>query len=236
MCTVTLVPIKSEKNAFILTSSRDEAVARETSAPDFHVFNSKKMLYPKDALAGGTWIGVNENHRVVNLLNGGFKPHKREKSYKMSRGILVKEFLAADDIKEFIDGYDFFGIEPFTVIIVDVEEKLCFYELVWDGKKKYFQQLDLKSHIWSSSPLYSNNIKKQREELFFEFQKNKEINSENLWQLHHKTASGNPEVDFIIDRGFLKTKSITQIVKTSKHVKMLYQDLKKNEIVNKIFR
>lgn len=56
MCTVTYIP--QENNNFILTSNRDEAYGRKTLAPSFYTIDGVKMLFPKDAVAGGSWIGV----------------------------------------------------------------------------------------------------------------------------------------------------------------------------------
>ena len=51
MCTVSLIPIS--ENDFILTSNRDEAVGRKTLFPEFYQEQGVRVLYPKDAVAGG---------------------------------------------------------------------------------------------------------------------------------------------------------------------------------------
>ena len=56
MCTITFIP--KSNNDFILTSNRDEAPGRETFPPEIYEEEGVKLLYPKDALAGGTWIGL----------------------------------------------------------------------------------------------------------------------------------------------------------------------------------
>lgn len=230
MCTLTLTPFSKRSNAFIFTSNRDEAVGRRTSAPEIHFFKSKKMLFPKDEEAGGTWIGLSETKRCVCLLNGAFKPHKREKSYKMSRGIVVKELLAVDDLNTFVENFNFTGIEPFTAVIVEFLNKLLFKELVWDGKKMFFRQLPLVSHIWSSAPLYSEEMKEERKSWFFHFEKTTPVHQDSLWDFHHNAGTGDKTKDLIIDRGFLKTKSITQIVHSQTGTTMKYEDLEKSVI------
>lgn len=236
MCTVTLVPILDEKNGFILTSNRDEATERETTAPNYYFLNSKKLLFPKDEVGGGTWIGVGETNRVICLLNGAFEPHKRAESYEKSRGLVVMEFLASEDLKTLFSEYNFSRIEPFTMIIVDFEEQLEFTELVWDGKKKHLQKLELTTHIWSSSPLYTSEMKDERHEWFFKFKKEGELSASRLWEFHHTAGTGDKNKDLIIDRGFLKTRSITQVEKTSKKLIMRYEDLEKGKISEENFR
>ncbi len=117
MCTVTFIP--QFNNGFVLTSNRDEAPGRETFSPETYNEEGVQLLYPKDALAGGTWIGVSQMQRAVTLMNGGFVAHKRKDSYRKSRGVVVKDFLKAEDLKAAIASYDFNDIEPFTAIIVE---------------------------------------------------------------------------------------------------------------------
>ena len=82
MCTVTVIPKINSELGFILTSNRDEAADREALPPEFYMEKEIKMLYPKDKLAGGTWIGISEKNRLICLLNGEFKPHVRlERSF-----------------------------------------------------------------------------------------------------------------------------------------------------------
>jgi len=231
MCTVTLLPISAENKGFILTSNRDEAAEREALPPDFYSENEIKMLYPKDKLAGGTWIGLSEQNRLICLLNGEFKPHVREISYRLSRGVVVKDLLAATSIDEAVENYDFNNIEPFTIVAVDWNSGLRFLELVWDGKIKHFKDLDMKPHIWSSSPLYSSEMKKYRETWFQDFQQKNILQAESLWNFHTSAGIGDPEIDVIMDRGFVKTQNITQIEKTSEEINMKFMDLKDREII-----
>lgn len=229
MCTVTFIPNSVDKKRFFLTSNRDEAAERETLPPEIHFLKSKKMLFPQDKLGGGTWIGVSENQRTACLLNGAFKPHRREASYRKSRGLIVLELLAAKNTQKFIDSENFVGIEPFTMIIVDYSGALELREFVWDGEKKHFKQLPLVPQIWSSAPLYSEEMKKERNAWFFQFLKNNNLTATDLWSFHHTAGTGDKQKDLIIDRGFLKTKSITQIEKFSTGLDMRYKDLENQE-------
>ena len=138
MCTVTYLPLGN--NDFILTSNRDEQPARETIEPKEYIEDGVSLTYPKDLLAGGTWIGLSDKNRLVCLLNGGFESYEREASYKMSRGVIVKAILKSDDFESYINNFDFNGIEPFTIVLVDWNAELKIYELVWDGKQQHFTE------------------------------------------------------------------------------------------------
>ena len=128
MCTVTLAPLK-EENSFVLTSNRDEAPGRATLPPKQYSVEGLKMVFPKDVLAGGTWLGCSERKRVICLLNGGFEKHERKLPYRKSRGVVVKELLAAEDLPEALEDYNLNEVEPFTIVAADWHKKLFFMNL-----------------------------------------------------------------------------------------------------------
>ena len=235
MCTVTLTPKHNSKFGFILTSNRDEAANREALPPDFYSESQIKMLYPKDKLAGGTWIGLSDKKRIICLLNGEFKPHKRLDSYRKSRGVVVKDFLSANTIDTEVEEYDLDAIEPFTIVAVDWNSELRFIELVWDGVRKHYKDLPLKPHIWSSSPLYSSEMKQLRNNWFVEFLQKENLSAEAFWKFHTTAGIGNAEIDVIMDRGFVKTQNISQFEHDQSKTVMRYMDLKNREKLNFAF-
>ena len=78
-------------------------------------------------------------------------------------------------------------------------------------------------------------MKKLREEWFSKFQKERNLSAENLWEFHHSAGEGDKEKDLIIDRGFLKTKSISQIEFLPGKLNFKYEDLEQGKISNKEF-
>ncbi len=233
MCTVTFIP--ESVSGFILTSNRDEAPNRSTVPPKIYEVKNVSMLFPKDELAGGTWFGVSDRKRLICLLNGGFTAHQRAESYRKSRGVVVTDLLASENAVVAIEDYDFHGIEPFTIIMIDWWKDYCLYELVWDGTKVHFSEKPWAPHIWSSSLLYSEEIKKKRELWFSDFIFNNLRPTEaDLLEFHKTAGDGNPESDVIMDRGFVKTKSITQYMKL-KGNKLRYEDLQTKEIYESNF-
>lgn len=223
MCTVTI--FYKGNNDFVLTSNRDEAPNRNAIAPSFYTVNSAEIVMPKDELSGGSWIGTSNRNRVVCLLNGGFESHKRKAVYRKSRGLVVNDLLLMESIHN-VQNYDFTNIEPFTIVIADWKPSINFYEIVWDGEKAYFNQLGLKTRIWSSSTLY-NKVQKQTRHHWFEVFKTKnELNANTLLNFHQTAGNGNEDYGVIMDRGLVKTTSITQIEKTGDSVLMTFHDLK----------
>ncbi|QTE21891.1 NRDE family protein [Polaribacter cellanae] len=223
MCTVTYLPL--ENNNFILTSNRDETPLRKTIPPKKYVENGVEITYPKDALAGGTWIGFSEKKRLVCLLNGGFTIHKRKISYKMSRGIIVKNILTNENALEYIKNFDFTDIEPFTLVFVDWNQTLETYELVWDGEEKHFRKLPQEPKIWSSSTLYTEEMKQLRKEWFAEFLKNNtEFKQQEIIAFHNNEELGTVETSPKIKREFVETVSITSVIKNASEIEMSYID------------
>lgn len=228
MCTVTFV---SKGNGdFILTSNRDELPQRKTIPPEVVFERNTLLLYPKDAVAGGTWIGISDKNRAINLLNGVFEAHKRKPSYRLSRGVVVKDLLVAKDIIEAIHNYDFQGVEPFTIILLEWSKDLKLYTLVWDEKQKHFKSIFPDFHIWSSSPLYSNTMKSLRTKWFNDLIRFEKLNETTLLEFHQTAGEGDKNTNLIMDRGFIKTVSITQIVKTENSLSMYYKDLQTGEV------
>ncbi len=233
MCTVTIIP--KGKNDFVLTSNRDEAPNRTSLKPEFYSINKIKALFPKDELSGGTWIGVSDKNRLICVLNGGFIKHDRQSKYRLSRGVVAKDFMITNSLESEVENYNFEDIEPFTIVIADWNTTLKFYELVWDGNKKYFTKLPLEPKIWSSATLYSNAMKKERLQWFEAFKSEKELTASSILKFH-KTAGGN-SIDYgvVMDRGFVKTTSITQVEKQGFNIDMRYENLQDNMISNKRF-
>ncbi|MDR5589567.1 NRDE family protein [Christiangramia sp. SM2212] len=236
MCTITLVPHPDSMNGFILTSNRDEAVSRNTLPPKKEVYKETKLFYPKDEKAGGTWIGISEKLRCVCLMNGAEETHVRKPEYRKSRGVVVKDFLAGTKLRKLFNEYNLEDIEPFTMIVVDWHNGLAFYELLWDGEDRRVTELPMKEHIWSSSPLYTKEMKAKRMKWFKKLKDSEGYNPKSLLDFHHNAGEGNKQFDLIIDRGFLKTQSITQIYNSSEELKFWYKSLMSKEVTENYFQ
>lgn len=233
MCTVTIIP--KGKNDFVLTSNRDEAPVRISLDPEFYKIEGVNLLFPKDKLAGGTWIGISEMNRVVCVLNGAFKCHERKLKYRQSRGVVAKDFMIASNIIETITTYNLEDIEPFTIVIVDWNESLKFYELVWDGNKKRFNELSKEPKIWSSSTLYDESMKAERLSWFETFKSKNKLHAVSLLDFHKSAGSPNMDYGVVMNRGFVKTTSITQINKKGDDVSMRFESLD-NHVSNTVFK
>jgi uncharacterized protein with NRDE domain len=231
MCTVSFLPIS--KKHFILTSNRDEAIERPSAVPftKYNV-NNKDVYFPKDQKANGTWIAHDPRGNTICLLNGAFEKHKSESSYRLSRGLMVLDFFEFSSPNDFVENYNFTGIEPFTLIIIDkFSNEYSLQELRWDGKNTHFFKLDeLKPRIWSSSTLYTMETKELREKWFNSFlSENQEIDPQKIIRFHHFEESKSSKNNLIFEDQNKKTVSISCIDCNEMESKIKYYDLRSNE-------
>lgn len=222
MCTVTYIPTRE---GCIITSNRDEKITRERALPPTEYYiEGKKIIFPKDLKAGGTWVAHSET-KIVVLLNGAQEKHIPKSNYRKSRGLVVLELISAENSLEYWKTSDLKDIEPFTIILFE-NNKLV--QLQWNEVEKNQEEIDEKqSHIWSSSTLYSKEIREQRKTWFCNFMQNKSNpTAEEILHFHQFTESENKEFGLQINRNeVLKTISITQCKVTHDKIEMVYLDL-----------
>ena len=222
MCTVTYIPTPE---GCIVTSNRDEKITRERAlSPQEYLIEGKKIIFPKDPKAGGTWVANNET-KIIVLLNGAQEKHIPKPNYRKSRGLVVLDLMTAENTFDYWEKIDLTDIEPFTIVLVE-NNKLI--QLQWNEAEKSTTEFDSKQfHIWSSSTLYSKEIREQRKEWFQDFIKRKNAPTpEEILHFHQFTESENKEFGLQINRNdVLKTISITQCKVMNDTIKMEYLDL-----------
>lgn len=224
MCVLTYIP--TEKHGFILTSNRDEAAAREAATPPRkYTINGHHVFFPKDPRGGGTWI-ASSGEITLCLLNGGSIRHIPKPPYRQSRGKVILDFFKFSNVQNFINDYDFKGIEPFTLVIIESISDLIIYELKWDEKQLLKRKIDTsRPHIWSSVTLYSPEIIEMREHWFADFLQ-QPISPEKVLDFHQNAGIGDIRNDIRINRdNVLKTLSTTQYVINNKFFTIFYEDL-----------
>ena len=233
MCTVSFV---CTNDAIIITSNRDEKIIRPSAIPPKnYTLNGKNIIYPKDPKAGGSWSVVDENGTVLVLLNGADEKHEVHLPYHKSRGLIVLEMISSTSPKEFWNEIDLENIEPFTLVLF--QEKQLF-QLRWNGVEKSTVVLEIdENYIWSSSTLYSKDIREQRSNWFYSFlDANPEITEEKMLHFHRYTETDNNEHGLVINRNNeLKTLSITQAIIEKNKVVLRHLDLIANEEYSKTF-
>ncbi|PCR90125.1 NRDE family protein [Natrinema ejinorense] len=130
MCTLTLAWQVFEEAPVAVAANRDEAVGRPSEPPD--VYREDPLIVaPRDAEAGGTWIGYNEFGVFVGITN---KWNNADLAGDRSRGLLVADVLearsAADAkavVETAIEDDEYSG---FYLVVADAADAFCYQ---WDG-------------------------------------------------------------------------------------------------------
>lgn len=223
MCTVSFV---NANGKIIITSNRDEKIIRPNAIePKTYLLNDKKVIFPKDNKAGGTWYAIDEHSNVLVLLNGAEEKHVLKDSYRKSRGLIVLDLIGSESPLEAWKAIDLDHIEPFTLVLFENQN---LYQLRWNELEKSTLALETnQSHIWSSSTLYSAAVREKRANWFSTFLDTQpEVNEEELFNFHRYTEEDNNEHGLVINRNdILKTLSITQTIIEKNKVSIHYNDL-----------
>lgn len=224
MCVLTYFPLE---NGFILTSNRDEATARELAIPPkkYKVFN-EQVFFPKDPRGGGTWIATHVRFTLC-LLNGAEQKHEPTPPYRQSRGLVIPEFFEFDSVQNFLKNYQFEGLEPFTLVVIDNENRQSISQIRWNGVEMKHTEFDRnEARIWSSSTLYSDDVVAFREICFSNLIETKEVNNEMLLDFHENGGGDDVRNRLLMNRdNVLKTLSLTQIIQSEENYTIQYQDL-----------
>ncbi len=95
MCLLIVLNGVDADHPIIVASNRDELRSRLAAPPGLHVGERRRMLAPRDRLAGGTWMGVNDRGLFAGLTNMATAP---EVTSERSRGLLPHLALDQDDM------------------------------------------------------------------------------------------------------------------------------------------
>jgi uncharacterized protein with NRDE domain len=210
MCTVSYIPLD---RGFILTSSRDEKALRTTLKPQAYTEQNNILVYPKDVIAGGTWIAANNKRQIACLLNGGFQNHIKQTAYSKSRGRILLDSFNFPSHSEFISEINLDNVEPFTLLLMDYGLNHEFNQIVWDGEKKHIDKINLHlPGIWSSATLYSDTDRDLRTSWFKEWLvKNREFEDSNILDFHSANHTDIDRINILMKReNELQTLSISQ--------------------------
>ena len=225
MCTLTYIPIGVED--FYFTTNRDESPLREALFPELYQIDSGKVLFPKDRMAEGTWMMCHEKGFSACLLNGAFEKHEHKPPYRKSRGVMVLELGNYSSVKDFILGFTFNKMEPFTLLVLTYSKTRNLEELRWDGETVHYRKLDeTKSYIWSSATLYNEDARLMRQKWFADWlKKTTTFSKEAILNFHTQTGKEDLINGIVMNRKEkVKTLCATQIRKEDSMLQMSYYD------------
>ncbi len=150
----------------IVAANRDEHYDRPSAPPGLWS-TVPDIIAGKDLLAGGTWLGVNENGLLVGILNRRPSGKPDPLTPTRSRGLFCLDLLrlkSAADAHEFVNRHQE-AYQPFTVVFADSSEAWTAYNV---GRQIKTDKLDAGLHVYSSAaPLAERSEKVDRAHLQF---------------------------------------------------------------------
>jgi hypothetical protein len=209
----------------VLTSNRDESSLRPTDAPAPAMVNGQLLTFPRDLEKGGTWIATSADGRACCLLNGAMKPHERAAFYKRSRGQLVLEACASQDLSGFFqacEGDLLDGVEPFTLVVVEPKGgTFQLFELRWDAVNATIRQLDAdRPYLWASATLYEEASTEAKRSAFLAANHTEDA----IFQLHEGAFAVGGRLGKLRDERIpVVTVSVTQVVSGPQGLSMHYE-------------
>lgn len=120
MCTLILLRRPGHRWPILAAGNRDERADRPWQAPARHWPDRPDVVGGLDELAGGTWMGINDNGVMAAVLN---RQHSLGPAAgKRSRGELVLdalEYADAADAAEALDALNGSAYRPFNLVVAD---------------------------------------------------------------------------------------------------------------------
>ena len=143
MCTLIALHRCVAGVPLVIAANRDEYLARPTEGFAIRETETGPVLAPRDGLAGGTWLGINQSGvfaAVTNRRTDEPDPTRR------SRGLLVMDLLSTSTAEEAagrIDGLPPNFYNPFNVFVAD--GRSAHVLSCGDGPGAVPQRMDLES-------------------------------------------------------------------------------------------
>ncbi|MDT8341890.1 MAG: NRDE family protein [Longimicrobiales bacterium] len=224
MCTLTVLPRGDE---WIVTMNRDE---RRDRGEDGDLHRDGAAAYPRDAVTGGTWFGVNRCGLVLALLNRYDQPPEPTAP---SRGRLIPEALAArtpDEVRAVLARLQSERENPFDLVIVSREG---IERLTWTGRvSRRRSHPPSRPWFFTSSSERADEVGAYRERLFRAFvdtlpqhdrpSERGLLEARILEHFHLGTVPGHERASILMERETTHTKSVAQAVLAPDGVRLSY--------------
>ncbi len=227
MCTVSIVPLQG---GHVFTFNRDENTNRYTTQFISRLqLGYKELVYAKDSKAGGSWFVADSLGNAAMLFNGAFQKHTKEAAYQKSRGIILLQLAAAQNMLDYFSNEGLQGVEPFSIVLY--EHKLL-YRLTWDGASKHVTPLlNDRPYIFSSATLYDEEVQQQRREWLHEWLQQQEVTSDRVYQFHREYKQDDKQNGLIIQRpDGCSTLSISQLAIRPEAMWLRHVDIKTGNV------
>jgi len=205
MCTVSIL---RHKSGMTVTSNRDELRTRNEAGVKQELAGSTQRIYPVDAQAQGTWVGVNDYGIAASLLN----MYESEYQGSLSRGLIIPrllEFQSLDDARDWLTQ----SLQPYlySAFVLLVMDRNDLYRYRWDGNSLTEELIEF-SHYFleTSSSVDLVETVAHRQRIFKEWH-DAEGHCEAVLTFHCKRDETSSTNSICMAREHSHTKSVSQI-------------------------
>ena len=143
MCTLIVLHRCFADAELLVAANRDENLERPAEPPALRTWNGRTVLAPRDAHAGGTWLGMNDAGVFAALTN---RPTREPDPSRRSRGLLVSDALGAPraaDAATRLAELSARACNPFNLFVCDREEA---FVVVYEEKPE-LRRLPAGAHV-----------------------------------------------------------------------------------------
>jgi uncharacterized protein with NRDE domain len=152
MCTLALSLRQDRRWPVVVAANRDERLGRPSEGWALAARpGGVRAAWPRDLLAGGTWIGLSERGVFAALTNYHAPLEWYPDPDRRSRGELVPLALAAGGAREARDALARRPAEawnPFHLVVADAEDAFLWW---WDGERSGLEPLGPGLHVFTES-------------------------------------------------------------------------------------
>ena len=216
MCTVSIL---RDNGGLVVTSNRDELRTRDEAGIRQDLSEMTQRIYPIDAQAKGTWLGVNNYGIVASLLN----MYEADYQGSLSRGLIIPrllEFGCLADVREWLAQ----SFEPslhsaFVLLLMNKDE---LYRYRWDGLSFNAELIEFShSFLESSSSVDLEATVMYRQRLFANW-RTRDGSAEDILAFHCQRDEANASKSVCMAREHSHTKSVSQIKIDASSVEFRY--------------
>ena len=217
MCTLT---VSIEGGAYSLTMNRDELLERGESGLHQYGAGDKAILYPRDAQAGGTWVGVNARGVTLCLLN------RYDGHYRVdcpSRGELIPEGLRHGDehgVRRWLNALDPAPYNPFSLVLIS---QSGVSRLLWDGQRAIRDQPEAAPWFFmTSSGERFGEVEATRRQQFDRWRQSGQPFIGAFPAAHLNCDPADPGSSILVERSYAHSKSVVRIDVGQQELKLHY--------------
>jgi hypothetical protein len=241
MCTLSLV--RPNVSTLSVVMNRDEDPNRPTRPPAAHALPGGLIaIFPQDARASGTWIGVNSAGLIACIMNASGPPGYTRPRNALSRGEIVPKLLACDSLSlalRTLESLEFSKYPLFRVVLADVKSAVTFASAPASTPQGPATLLSNSPLAFASSGLGDSIVQGPRLALFAAMMRDLSGGpalEDAQAAFHRHRWSDQPHVSVVMSREHARTVSRTSIVLTPAAADLVTEDLREDGTTASIHR